>query len=735
MSKERITLEQLNRLRHSYFRDEEYSKEIVMSLIVSEVLSDSNDYMLAQYALIAGYYWAMGMTEEGRPYIEKAMTFAEYATDKVSLIDVYILAGNYASLNERYNEMLSIYLRALDLSEEIGYKADVSRIYNNIGSIYFDTKNYEKALSYLLLAEKYSKRYTEASIISIIYNNLAECYLMLEQTEDAKTYLDSMDGMIVQNSSTIDLLFHLINKLRYALMLENQAQAETIYIEARKLLGELPFGNDYIMANLAIFDVLVDMGNDVIAVESLERNIHMLEEAQDYHKLKKFYSKLIMYYKCLGEDEKRSYYINKSYENELLREQVQMDIMNRSLEQLDLEHKKKEEERIKNATAYSALSDENAKLLAVNNNLRAIHDIGLKLLSTTNLEEIFKLLFDKVNALFQVKEFAVGILNEDKSALLFKYSSNDSGVSSSISMKTKEVKLSALKSISVKCLLENKEIIINDCEREDPERFQRNLEKGERLATLVFLPIVINDKPVGVITAQHHQKNAFNSLHLEVFRLLATFAAVSFKNAKHNIKLTEEIDKRIDIQGELEDINRRLDHLAKHDDLTGIYNRRTFEIVYQEIFEDARNKGLHLTVMILDIDHFKEYNDYYGHLKGDTCIVDVSNQLRENLNRRDDFIARYGGDEFLIILPETDEEGANHMANKLVQCVRSLKIPHVKSKVSDIVTISLGAVSVMVAIDDNPDSLLIAADKALYKVKHELGRNNYFLTARYSSAQ
>lgn len=260
-----------------------------------------------------------------------------------------------------------------------------------------------------------------------------------------------------------------------------------------------------------------------------------------------------------------------------------------------------------------------------------------------------------------------------------------------------------------------------------PERYANMVKKDDIKQSLIFLPILVNDRPYGVMTVQHAHKNAFSSLHLEVFRLLATFASVSFKNSQHNSKLTSEIEKRASIQNELEDINERLDYLARHDNLTGVYNRRTLERVYGDQFEKARQYGKFLTVMILDIDYFKQYNDSYGHMSGDECIVKVADALRETLKRQQDFIARYGGDEFMILLPETDEVGAKYVAESLVKAIRALKIENTGSGIADCVTISLGVVSKRISKDDTADNLLIAADKALYKVKKEMGRNAYYL--------
>jgi len=723
MINEKITLEKINRLRYARIINNEEANKIVTRLVDEEIISDSNDYMMAQNALVAGYYWGIGETEAGKAFIKRAKEFAEYATDRISLIDVYVLAGNYASSDDNYNEGLKWYFKALDLSLVTDYTQQISRIYNNIGTIFVEFNDYDKGLHYLLQAEKYSKRYSDTRITSTLYNNLLEIYIVFDDHENARHYVDLIEKHCCPIMTKVERLNYIVNKWKYVLMLGRNQEAELLSQEAQKLLEELPNGNDQNMNKLYIFDVLIKMGRDQEAIETLEKNIASLEAVQSYHNLKKFYDKLIQYYQSSGDEQMRIYYISKNYDNDLFLQKVKNQHFASAINTIDKEYHEKEAKRKENEKAYFALNDENLKLLAVNNNLRAINDIGVRILSTTDLEEIYTILLDKVNALFQVKEFAIGILNNKKDALLFRYS----GEQVEAKMESAKKKLTDQQSLSIKCFLENKEIIINDCESEDPDRYSRNLERGEKLSSLLFFPIIVDDKPFGVISVQHEQKHAFAALHIEVFRLLVTFASVSFKNAQHNMTLTGEIEKRIAIQNELEEINTQLDYLARHDELTDVFNRRTFERAYEKAFLMAQILGSDLAVMILDIDHFKQYNDYYGHLRGDECIVRVATALKRVLKRREDIVARYGGDEFMILLPDTDINGAELIAKKLIEAVRAEGILHDASDVSDVVTISLGSASKRIMADDKSEALLNAADRALYKAKRDLGRNAYSL--------
>jgi len=160
------------------------------------------------------------------------------------------------------------------------------------------------------------------------------------------------------------------------------------------------------------------------------------------------------------------------------------------------------------------------------------------------------------------------------------------------------------------------------------------------------------------------------------------------------------------------------------DALTGIYNRRFLEDNLKRIVKSHARSGSALSVMMLDVDYFKKFNDTYGHGEGDTCLIAVAGAIQECLSRPDDFVARYGGEEFVVVLPVTDEMGARVIAGKILENMRSKKIPHEKNEAADCVTISIGVTTGTVERSHNGDDYVKQADKALYESK-ESGRNRY----------
>lgn len=162
--------------------------------------------------------------------------------------------------------------------------------------------------------------------------------------------------------------------------------------------------------------------------------------------------------------------------------------------------------------------------------------------------------------------------------------------------------------------------------------------------------------------------------------------------------------------------------LAMMDGLTNIANRRRFDEVLKRDWRRSCRTEKPLSLMMADLDYFKQYNDNYGHGAGDECLRAVANAFAIMVNRPDDLVARYGGEEFAAILPETDLEGAGHLAEEFRSTVEALAMPHAYSGISAFVTVSIGVASTGHFGDQDPEDLLACADRMLYRAKTE-GRN------------
>jgi diguanylate cyclase (GGDEF)-like protein len=194
-------------------------------------------------------------------------------------------------------------------------------------------------------------------------------------------------------------------------------------------------------------------------------------------------------------------------------------------------------------------------------------------------------------------------------------------------------------------------------------------------------------------------------------------------------RLKEELDgskaresKLLDATRQLERLNQELQRLSVLDELTGLANRRFFNTLLAQEWGRAVRGVLPLSLILIDIDFFKNYNDYYGHQKGDECLRRVAGTLNTSARRPGDYVARYGGEEFVAVLPHTGAQGAAAVAEELRRHVEDLGLAHARSPIADRVTISLGVASTVPERRGAADALVGAADRAVYQAKRD-GRN------------
>ena len=165
-----------------------------------------------------------------------------------------------------------------------------------------------------------------------------------------------------------------------------------------------------------------------------------------------------------------------------------------------------------------------------------------------------------------------------------------------------------------------------------------------------------------------------------------------------------------------------LRRIALHDGLTGIANRRHFDDTFEREWRRAQRQGTPISLVLADIDFFKGYNDHYGHQAGDICLRSVAQCLSEQMRRPTDLAARFGGEEFICVLPDTSIEGAEEVAERIRQAVEALAIPHEASILTPHVSLSLGVATALEPASTFAERLLKLADECLYVAK-KAGRN------------
>lgn len=189
---------------------------------------------------------------------------------------------------------------------------------------------------------------------------------------------------------------------------------------------------------------------------------------------------------------------------------------------------------------------------------------------------------------------------------------------------------------------------------------------------------------------------------------------------KQVIELEERLNELIRVQKQ----NDRLENLSLKDGLTNVYNRRGLDKFFEIHWSNCLKYGLPYSIMMIDIDEFKNYNDNYGHIQGDEVLKLVTTVMENSLFRSEDLIGRYGGEEFLIVMPNVDVQGAELLAKKIIDEIWDLNIKHEFSSGRGRVTVSIGVATLTPTIETKPQKLIDLADNKMYDAKHN-GRNRF----------
>lgn len=262
------------------------------------------------------------------------------------------------------------------------------------------------------------------------------------------------------------------------------------------------------------------------------------------------------------------------------------------------------------------------------------------------------------------------------------------------------------------------------------------LLSGVTLMVLLVLGIALLQRVIQTITRLNDSAAAIATGNLEhwvprspireldilsqSFNHMATQLRQSFTQlTQANNALEQKVAQRT---AELQTLNDQLQHLSQTDELTQLANRRWFNEYLTNIWQQGQREPMWLSLILTDVDHFKQYNDFYGHPEGDRCLQTIAAILRHHITRSTDLVARYGGEEFAIILPHTDRPGALNVARTLQQAVAQAQIPHARSPINAAITMSFGVASCTAHAIPDPDCLIRHADQALYQAKRQ-GRN------------
>ena len=282
-------------------------------------------------------------------------------------------------------------------------------------------------------------------------------------------------------------------------------------------------------------------------------------------------------------------------------------------------------------------------------------------------------------------------------------------------------------------MLETRQPVVVSNAMEDPS-WAYSRPEHHWIRSYVGVPIIVRDSVVGFLNANSAIPNFYDQTHAKRLQAFAHQAANAIENARLYRQAQQEIAERMKVEKELRHHRDHLEELVKErtaevhrlaitDSLTNVFNRGHLMVLGKQVLNQAQRYSHLLTVMMLDIDHFKKINDSYGHAIGDEALRKLAGQMRKDL-RSTDIIGRYGGEEFVALMPETDLETARQVAERLLASIRTMQIHTEKGPFH--MTASIGLAGVDHTQQQTIDALIAQADQSMYIAK-ESGRDRLFI--------
>ncbi|MDR3595904.1 GGDEF domain-containing protein [Clostridium sp.] len=674
--------------------------------------------------------------------------------EKISILYI-ACAYNNIGKNE---EALPLLLDTLHYSVKEGIYDIKWMTYNTLGMLFCDLGDIERSMEFynnaqeaameIDLGKKYHEDFNSTRSIVLTLNNIAENYKILKEYKDALNYCEKAynidkkfdyslsKGLIVLSLGEIYYLigdyekadglshqalrhltqynYNIAEADAYKLMAltswkkGNYEKADEYFNIAMELNDREAIPNYEIDALISYYEYLKDREKLTEALEILTNACNLSIQYNIPEKVSETSILLSIFYGDLGDYENSLKCANLHYDYEkIYTESYHKNIFN----SLNIKKKMQEIEKENNEIAEKNrnLRTQKQSLQILVEKISIISELGQKITSILDKDSLIDALYSSIKSFMNLSFLGIGLYDENSGMINYL-----DVVYNGEKEKRESISINDKTTFAGVCIKKRELIIINNTSEEfikyiDEKTYteQLKLRNNADLNSLIFCPLIVNTKVIGMMTIQSEEKDAFTSYHVEMVKSLSSYAAVAINNAIKSM--------------ELENLNEILLASSEKDKLTGIANRRKFDDYINYIWNVSIEERNSIALLIIDIDYFKEYNDNFGHLEGDKCIASVADALA-NLNARQYFAGRYGGDEFVVILPKCSIKEASEFAENLKTTIVELNIPHKFSKISDKVTLSIGVASIVPNKDTSINQLLKKADDALYIAKKR-GRN------------
>lgn len=693
---------------------------VAMALEVYEAgpLDDSQELYLRTLFCISRCHWVMGHFSESLLYAHRLMDYAKEWSNNQYRGKAHLVLGNSYLYMGSYQRSLKHFLRTLELAVEVDDAETHSAALNNIGEIYNNLGDYDKAFDYYEQSRVMAEATRNIRNLGVSYLNLADIAYKKNNHQKALKYIEIAMEYNKEINDLIGIAYTLSTQADVLSSMGNYDDALECLFEAKEMAMDTEDNFNLMQVNERLLDVYKNMGEfeayEKLAVESVD--FAKLSDAKDW--TTRFAESLAEFYEANDQIEKAYNYLQIAFKYKKTAFD-EMDEQHKKTIEMQFQMKNTENEKRLIAAYNEQLTSKNNELSKLYENIKHISQIGKELTATLNSHEIYQKTYNYLKVIAPVDFFGISMYLEESDKIVPEFYINK-GVIEHIGYKGFQSK----DSLAGYCIY-NKKAIVSDDLQKDYKLYKGKITDKE-IHSVIFMPLILDDRVLGAITIQSEELGVYGPREISYMEALSSYFAIAIVNAKYSEALKLEASEREKNEAELEALNEQLLQLSRLDTLTKIPNRRRFNEFLEDLLKVYVRNKMPLAVILVDVDYFKQYNDNYGHIQGDYVLEEVSKVLQNSINREVDFVARYGGDEFVVILPNADFEGCQVVAKAIVANIRQMNIEHLFSKVADHITLTLGAYTEVPSNTSSIESVLHQADMALYEAK-DRGRNTYYI--------
>lgn len=608
----------------------------------------------------------------------------------------------------RYERAMDYYTRSLEEARKQGNRLREAATLNNIGEVCLEFGEIKEALDYLLRAYETVPDDEEGEIIASILLDVGKAYHRMGNWSLAGEFAEKAMALAKKNGNTQaeGQCWHLLGLI--SLATDRLELAGSQYLKALGFAEELRNERERasILLDLGAFHV---MNGDVqLALERFGVALASAEGIGAKRLINTAYERLSEAHEVLGDFGKALDYYKRfsRFEHEALNEDASRKIKNITV-QYEVEKSSQEAEiyRLKNIE----LKEKTEELEAANRQIQAVAETGRLITASLDLDTIINTLYGTLRGYIPFDRFGLALYEEEDNSLDYR-----AYILHGKRIQRPRISPDSRRSFAAVCLRDKAPVFVPDIDDVPAGLLEgKPLLYGPRSGSLAYLPLVIDDRAIGVLTVQSEERGAITTRHLRLMEALAPYVAIAVENSLIHDRL-ETLNRAI--RGEKEELEKAavsITHLANHDPLTGLPNRRLLFELLQNTFAVARRNGSKVGLIYIDLDDFKPINDRLGHLAGDKALVAIAGRLRSML-RASDTVARVGGDEFIAVLASVKDKSDIALAARkiLEECGHSLWVEGAECQVG----FSMG-IAVFPDDGDSMDQIVSAADDAMYRVK------------------